>query len=48
MTGIPLAKQPVLVQMDYGHPFTARGLSYAINPISKALVLVTQQPRRLE
>ena len=44
MTGIPPASQPVLVQMDYGHPFTARGLSYAINPVSKALVLVTQQP----
>ena len=38
------ADQPVLIQMDYGHPFTARGLSYAISPISKALVLVTQQP----
>ena len=44
MTGIPPANQPVLVRMDYGHPFTARGLSYAINPVSKALVLVTQQP----
>ncbi len=38
------AEQPVLIQMDYGQPFTARGLSYTINPISKALVLVTQQP----
>ena len=38
------ADQPVLIQMDYGHPFTARGLSYTINPVSKALVLVTQQP----
>ena len=37
-------EQPVLIQMDYGQPFTARGLSYAINPVSKALVLVTQQP----
>ena len=38
------ADQPTLIQMDYGHPFTARGLSYTINPVSKALVLVTQQP----
>jgi hypothetical protein len=38
------ADQPVIIQMDYGHPFTARGLSYTISPISKALVLSTQQP----
>jgi hypothetical protein len=36
--------QSVLIQMDYGHPFTARGLTYAISPISKAVVLATQQP----
>ncbi len=38
------AGQPVLIQMDYGHPFTARSLSYSVLPISKAPVIVTQQP----
>ncbi len=38
------ADRPVLIQMDYGHSFTARSLSYSLHPISKALVLVTQQP----
>ena len=38
------ANQPVLIQMDYGHPFTARSLSYSVRPVSKAPVIVTEQP----
>ena len=40
----PSANQPVLIQMDYGHPFTARSLSYSVRPVSKAPVIVTEQP----
>jgi hypothetical protein len=40
----PSANQPVLIQMDYGHPFTARSLSYSDRPVSKAPVIVTEQP----
>ena len=36
--------QPVLIQLDYGHAFTARSMSYSAVPISKAPVIVTQQP----
>ncbi len=40
----PSANQPVLIQMDDGHPFTARSLSYSVRPVSKAPVIVTEQP----
>ena len=40
----PSANQPVLIQMDYGQPFTARSLSYSVRPVSKAPVIVTEQP----
>ena len=40
----PSANQAVLIQMDYGHPFTARSLSYSVRPVSKAPVIVTEQP----
>ena len=41
---IPVSDQPTLIQMDYGQPYTARSLSYTIEPVSKALVIATVQP----
>ncbi len=35
---------PVLIKLDYGRPFTARGITYSQRPNSKALVIVTQVP----
>ncbi len=36
--------QPVLVQLDYGQPFTARSLTYSSRSGLKALVIATQVP----
>lgn len=40
----PAASRPVLVQLDYGRPVTARSLTYALRANSKALVIATQMP----
>jgi hypothetical protein len=38
------AGRPVLVQLDYGRPCTARSLTYSVRFNSKALVIATQVP----
>ena len=40
----PAAGRPVLVQLDYGRPCTARSLTYSVRFNSKALVIATQMP----
>lgn len=40
----PADGAPVLVQLDYGSPVSARSLTYAVRVNSKALVIATQVP----
>ena len=40
----PANGEPVLIQLDYGRPFTARSLTYSSHSSLKALVIATQVP----